>query len=311
MIYVFFNFQLSLAIVIAALCLDCATSFHMAPIGVETQDKYASPHIFNSSYHPSCTCKRKTPKMIKANKTHNQHVRPHRSILISVSVNVTGKLKAALRCNKHLVDRTIIITSPEDRQTQRLCKAEKIECHITHAFYRHGDSFNKGRALQEVQRHLHQNHSNAHSIILLVDADICLPSTLWLTMPKKLRNNVLYTSVDRCMYSNPHDYSNGMPAVQGHWLKGTLGMFQAYKWTSQGPLYSDAFPDAARSDYEFARHFKESVILPLFVSHMGISKNWGRDWRGYRGNADQWERAAPPPEGMCPCCDIPDLVKVR
>lgn len=225
--------------------------------------------------------------------------------MITVCDKEAGKLKASLRCNKKLVDKTIIITSAGDKKTQQLCRDEGITCHITNAMTKGGAKFNKGRAIHEVQKSLHSSPGMANSFVMLVDADICLPETIWSTMPPQPAGGVLYSAVDRCMFPSPEAFSAGWPALQGHWLSSTLGMFQSYVAGPSAPLYPEDSPTAAKSDYEYALLFPQIATVPIFLLHMGIAEDRGRDWLGYKGNEARWEDAMPPPPTTCPCCVYP------
>jgi len=253
----------------------------------------------NTTAHRTCTCTAPPmPRQITIGTPR------YRSILVVVCEKETGKLIASMKCNRPLVNRVIVITSPDDEKTNKYCRDTGIECHATDALHRGGDSFNKGRALKEVQQKLHADTSNINSVILLVDADICLPPNMWSAWPAEIKKNTLYSTVSRCMYPSPRAFTSGWPALQGQWLKKTLGMYQAYAWSKNAALYSDKFPTASLSDYKFVGHFREVETLPMYVSHMGISMDNGRDWSGYKGNADRWAYSSPPPFGACPCCEF-------
>lgn len=309
---------------ITALCLDHTTSLWLAETDDDTRPKKTDgqansslimlPEKVQVSAHRTCTCMGPPPKFegeaAKLVPDFNTTKRQYGVTLVTVCVNVAGKLKASLRCNKMLVDRIIVITSQSDSRTQQICRDEGITCHATSAMHKNGDQFNKGRALGEIQNLLHTDNTLQNHAILLVDVDICLPPTLWSTMPLKMEKNTLYSAVDRCMFPSPDAYSRGYPILQGHWLTATLGMFQAYLWDSKAPIYPAGSPTAARSDYEFSCLFQHTVTLPLFLLHMGIAEDRGRDWKGYKGNEQRWENALPPPSTACPCCMYPARKKV-
>lgn len=229
--------------------------------------------------------------------------RPFNVTLVTVCEKEAGKLKATLACNKHQVDRVIVITTKEDKKTHKVCSDEGVDCHITDKLHRNSDVFNKGAAIQEVQSSLHRDAMNANSVILLLDSDICLPSAVWTKIPHHIhtQKRVLFTSLDRCLFENPHDYSRGWPALQSHWHQLSLGMFQMYVCDTKAPLYSHRFPTASESDIEFARQFKKVHNLHLVLAHLG-SPSQGANWLGVARNDDMWAFAPPPPDGTCPCC---------
>lgn len=229
-----------------------------------------------------------------------------KTIMVTVSVNMAGKLRASLRCNKPLMERIIVITETKDTATQKLCWDEGIECYDTDTMYENGNSFNKGRALQKLQRELLLQPANWGSLVLFVDADICLPSDVWSHVPALPQNRTLYTTTSRCLYDSPETYTAGIVALQAQHLGLSLGMFQAYVLEEGTPLYADRFGNAAGSDGAFAREFPNVTKLDMWVSHLGGKVR--RNWTGFLGDAERWAEATPPPDGVCPCCHLPPVV---
>ena len=86
---------------------------------------------------------------------------PVHLVRVTVSENQSDTLAVSLQCSRGFVNHTIVITSPMDRETQRVCSQSRLtRCHVTEALHLNGDPFNKGRALQEVSgrdaRNCHQ-----------------------------------------------------------------------------------------------------------------------------------------------------------
>lgn len=224
----------------------------------------------------------------------------HDIILVTTSVGEHDKLEASLKCNKAFANKMIVLTSHDDKDTQRVCDKLGARCYATNAFHKNGDALNKGRALNELQRELHREATN-NSVVMLIDSDICLPASFSEMLPSQMSHDVLFSGVERCMYETPEAYSRGWPAVQARWNLETMGFLQMYRAHSAAPLYPTDFPTAAGSDLKYAEYFKETKTLDLIVMHMGISPN-SKNWNGSKERLYNWASATIPPEGACPCC---------
>lgn len=220
--------------------------------------------------------------------------------LVTTSVGESDKLEASLRCNKDLVHQMIVLTHGRDKKTQRVCDKMGARCYATNAFYENNATFNKGRALNELQRELHPA-AQSNSVMMLVDSDICLPSSFSESLPSEMAHDFLYSGVERCMYESPEAYSRGWPAVQAKWDLVTMGFLQIYRAHSKAPLYPTEFPTAGESDIKYADYFKQRETLPLIVMHMGISPDPDA-WKGTKARNFDWATATLPPEGACPAC---------
>jgi len=256
-----------------------------------------SPIIYNKCYCDG-------PNLdLKLRKKYTAAASKHHITLVTTSIGESDKLEQSLKCNKAFVNKIIVITAPSDEKTQRICDTFGVRCHLTDAFHQHGDAFNKGRALQEVQLELHREATN-NSVVMLIDSDICLPSNFLKSLPSTIPPNVLFSGIERCMFANSKDYSRGWPAVQGKWVFKTMGFLQIYLAHSTAPTYFTNYPTAAESDLVFGNEFQKQEVLPIMPMQMGISPSYGH-WQGIRtvdSDADTWASAALPPEGACPCC---------
>ena len=79
-------------------------------------------------------------------------------------------LEYAIVQNQSLFDRWIIVTSPDDHATHRVCKHHGIDFVDTDAFTRKGEAFNKGLGVN-----VGLAHQTCADWILHLDADILLP----------------------------------------------------------------------------------------------------------------------------------------
>jgi len=232
-----------------------------------------------------------------------QRSRRHKAILVTTSVFKAPELKATLKCNKDHVDRVIVLTEKYDNETIKVCHDEHIECRLSTAFHHSKeDAFNKGRAIRWVQEELHADPANQDTVILLVDADICLPENFWGEVPAHPKKGHLYSTVNRCMYEKPADYFRGWPAFQERYPLSTMGMFQMYMAHPQAQIYSDEYPTAAVSDIEFGTQFKKVHTLRLFLHHIGLSQLHS-DWAGNVYDSYKWPLVVPSFAARCPCCE--------
>jgi len=186
-----------------------------------------------------------------------------------------------------------------------LCSRFNAYCHETNAFKEPaGAAFNKGRALAELQERLHRDPKNVGAVIVLVDADVCLPSNFLSVLPKKLSEETLYYTPGRYIYCSPDSLKRGGPDFVEHSMWGPLGFFQAYK----APLnftYPIDFPKADGSDLAFTKKFLHQEALEALRVHMLGSP--GHDWAGREGEQEPWVAAAGarfiPPTGVCQGCE--------
>ncbi len=58
-------------------------------------------------------------------------------------------LRCTLPANKHLFDRIVVVTSAEDRDTQRICEFHHVECVQTDALNSRWNKFCKGAGINE------------------------------------------------------------------------------------------------------------------------------------------------------------------
>ena len=56
-------------------------------------------------------------------------------------------LRCTLPANKHLFDRIVVVTSAEDRDTQRICEFHHVECIKTDALNSRWNKFCKGAGI--------------------------------------------------------------------------------------------------------------------------------------------------------------------
>lgn len=211
-------------------------------------------------------------------------------IRLTVSVNQSDALEASIRCNRPFINSSIVLTTSEDTLTMDVCRRNHITCRVTDKLDTQGAKFNRGAAYREVQQLLHQDATNTGKHMLLLDADICLPKTLWAKVIDNLPNTSLslLSVLDRCILRTPSDLRKKRYSVEVQ-PKGyvtTLGFFQLYKIARSSPLYSDKFPTAGVSDKVFGNRFERSrrTWVAGRAFHMGTTHHWG----GRFATAHKW-----------------------
>lgn len=91
---------------------------------------------------------------------------------VVVCVNYSDFLCWTLPFNKQHFDRMVVVTSSEDKKTQKLCEYWNVMCVVTDVCYENQETFNKGKMINEGLKHLSQK-----DWVLHLDADIYLPPT--------------------------------------------------------------------------------------------------------------------------------------
>ena len=89
---------------------------------------------------------------------------------VTVCKGFADILEFSILHNQALFDRWLIVTSPDDDATHRVCKHHGVDFVDTDAFTRLGESFNKGLGINTGLAHL-----TCSDWVLHLDADILLP----------------------------------------------------------------------------------------------------------------------------------------
>jgi hypothetical protein len=88
----------------------------------------------------------------------------------TVSVDYADLLAPSVDRWLHGLDGWVVITTPDDQATQRLCARQGITLHRTRAFYDDGTRFNKAKAMAEAY-----DRFPPSDWVLLIDADVIPP----------------------------------------------------------------------------------------------------------------------------------------
>ena len=135
---------------------------------------------------------------------------------VSVCVNYADILAHTLPHNRQAFDRMVVVTTPEDEATQRVCEYYHVECVQTDVFFRDGDTFNKGAAIDHGLGLLSKLGWVVH-----LDADIYLPpKTRFILENLPLDDRKIY-GIDRLMVTSHGEWMSFLSAprpIQESWV---------------------------------------------------------------------------------------------
>lgn len=226
---------------------------------------------------------------------------------VTACVNYADFLAETIPANRAHIDRWIIVTSPEDRATLDLCHKHNLEVITTRDFYRAGDKFNKGRAIERGLGML------AHDDWLLhLDADIALPGDFreslddadldpsciygadrlliqgWDAWRQLVARGFLRRSWHCCVTAN--DWSIGTRWADVRYGYVPIGYFQLWHQSADHRhgirlrRYPDNHQTAARADVKFALQWdrRQRQLLPeVLVAHLESEPcKTGANWTG-------------------------------
>ena len=235
-------------------------------------------------------------------------------------VNYGDFLAYTLPFNRSLFDRIVVVTSPEDKLTQRVCEYWYVECIQTTAFGTQDGKFIKGSGINEGLSRLSKTGWLVH-----MDADILLPPlTKRLMDVMNLDKSFIY-GCDRFNCQSFEDWARFMstPRLQhenNSWIHtssfqiGTrvaimefggyipIGFFQMWHADSKQLSYPAGHKGAARDDMDFAARWprsKRGFIPEIIAYHLESEKaDMGANWSGRKTKVFSADRSEPinPPE---------------
>jgi hypothetical protein len=219
---------------------------------------------------------------------------------VIVCVDYGDFLAETLPHNLPHFDRTLVITSPKDVETQELCRRLSVPYYATNIFYKDGDCFNKARGIDFGLSYLRWNDWVVH-----LDADVYLPPlTRQLIEWRNLDTESIY-GIDRvnCVgyeawkkfearHHTGHDFMcrvkvpDGMPlldriAIRDYGGYIPIGYFQMWHG-SLGRRYPIAKGDAEHTDVLHAiqwdadrrRLIPEVIGVHLLSGDSALGANW-------------------------------------
>ena len=185
---------------------------------------------------------------------------------ITVCVEYDDLLAITLPHTLPHVREMLVVTSPYDTATVRLCDRFGVRVFQTEAFYENGAEFNKGAAMEQGFDVL-----GRRGWILVMDADIVLPKNLDLS--RVFRNRMW--GCPRVFWDNPSTW-NGQPwdHLPLEKMGDVLGYFQLFHAgdVPGRPWYPTNYRSAATVDQWFGwKHFpyKGMYLCGQSVLHLG------------------------------------------
>lgn len=190
-----------------------------------------------------------------------------------VSVDYSDYLSQTLKHNSMQFTDTIVITSPNDLETQNVCKNYAIKFITTDAFWKNNSIFNKAAALNEGLLHVRTE------FICTVDADTILPNIR--PALERLDRNYLY-GLNRVVYLTQNDFLSDRGENRHMPKDYIIGFFQLF--SRESPYFPGGFSEdylnAGHYDIEFTSYWplhKRRHIVNEPAKHIGER---GKNWHG-------------------------------
>lgn len=210
-------------------------------------------------------------------------------------------LRCTLPANKHLFDRIVVVTSAEDKATQRICEFNHVRCIKTDALNSRWGKFCKGCGINEGLDQLDKDGWVVH-----LDADIWLPPLSRIMLQNANLDPCMLYGIDRFLVRGYKEWDKflEMPTLQHEcdayvhlnaFPLGTrvtskdgggyipIGFFQMWNPKVSGVNdYPEQHTDAGRGDMMFAKRWprcKRALIPEVLGYHLEsvdaqMSSNW-------------------------------------
>lgn len=225
---------------------------------------------------------------------------------VIVCVNYSDFLAWTLPTNRSLFDNMVVVTTPADTATQKLCEYWHVRCVQSDACYEDGAKFNKGKLINVGLKELAGDGWVVH-----MDADIFLPPMFRnVVQGIALDDDGLY-HMDRMMcdsfeewvkfycapvvsneadiYIHPRPFRLGVRLGSkgyGGWMP--LGYFQMWNQAKKKLTYPAEHTNAGRSDLLFSLNFTRDhrhMLSELIAIHLETklpNDKMGSNWNGRR-----------------------------
>lgn len=223
---------------------------------------------------------------------------------VTICVNYGDFLAWTLPFNRNQFSNMVVVTSPEDSATQRLCTHYHVQCVQTDVFTANGRKFNKGAAINEGLKRL-----SRHGWVVQLDADILVPPRTKEFLGRALLDPTAIYGIDRFDVNNFADFIRHVtdPELQlvadtyivDHTVLGRgarlmnedgyvpIGFFQAWNPKGSAVYQYVTDPDPRRDgsehgDVTFARKWprvKRNFIPEMTVYHLQSDVN-SCNWAG-------------------------------
>jgi len=225
---------------------------------------------------------------------------------VTVCVNYADFLSQTLPANKAHFNHLLVVTTPQDKDTQRVCEYHNVECLTTNDFTENGAPFNKAKGINVGLKYL-----SKHDWVLHIDADIYLPPlTRGILERISLDPKNIY-GIDRMMCPNFDEWTKFITSPKpthtgwvyihptvfpmgvriGEYMSEgyePIGFFQLWHPNTTGvKLYPETHGAADRTDVQFAKLWprKNRVLIPEIIgihldSEDSTVDNMGKNWNG-------------------------------
>lgn len=241
-------------------------------------------------------------------------------------------LAETLPLNLSHFDDVVVVTHPDDKETQAVCAKNSVECVKTTVFHDNGDDFNKGLAINVGKDHLKGNGWYLH-----LDADMVLPHRFRHMLDrarldpkniygadrvnvygfeawKRLENNLYHPYEQRwfidpgyCHQEKPPENTRfGARVVHMEYGWVPIGFFQLWH-SSHSARYNYKRGAAAGTDVMFPTQWprEHRVLLPEVVCYHLDSEpkhGIGTNWHGRKSQPFKPKHCHPHPHHKPPVC---------
>lgn len=195
---------------------------------------------------------------------------------ILVSVDYGDILALTLPHNRHHFEEVMVVTTPQDEETQRVARHMKSRLHLTQTFYDDGALFNKWKALEEAL-----DSFGREGWLCIMDADI-----LWPNLVDYAQFNTQGFLYNPYRHVWPHVHLTAPPEHQWNQLS-TYRDFEFPGYTQifhaddshlpEAPWHEVDWKHAGGADSNFQNLWPDDckVRLPWTVLHLGQPfENW-------------------------------------
>ena len=225
---------------------------------------------------------------------------------ITVCVNYSDFLAQTLPFNKQHFNHILVVTTPDDKDTQAVCEYHNVEYITTNKFTEGGAPFNKARGINEGLQYL-----SKRDWVLHLDADIYLPPLTRGILDRISLNKEKIYGIDRMMcptyeawakwitspspthtgwvYIHPTVFPMGV-RIGEYMSEGyePIGFFQLWHPNTSGiKLYPEMHGAADRTDVlhakQWNRHNRELIpeVIGIHLDSEGTDTiSMGKNWKG-------------------------------
>ena len=195
--------------------------------------------------------------------------------------------------NRQFFDRFVVVTAPEDKDTQRVCKTWSIECLATDVFRSHWGDFRKGAG---INKGLEALAIQPHDWLVHLDADVILPGSFRHSLETAGLDPRMIYGVDRIEFKSYEQFQSwfGAPtplrdnmfvdtshvagarigtriAFDHHQGYVPIGFFQLWNAASGRLQYPEGHSNAGREDTLFGASWprqQRGFIPEVIVYHL-------------------------------------------